>query len=198
VLYTLVYRRLISRNVDPIEKKPLFHFAPGSRSFSIAAVGCNFRCDFCQNYEISQMPRDRKQIWGEDVGPAGRDAVGLEGAERKEHRLGSRRHPLPQLHPVDALELTGRGRLRPLRGGTSPGERQDCCRQRGREERTAGGHGWPDVVESVVYVTDMAAAPEALRVFAARSGGRLPVGTLVGTGLVSPEGRVEIMLTALK
>jgi pyruvate formate lyase activating enzyme len=68
-LYTLVYRQLISRNVDPIEKKPLFHFAPGSRSFSIAAVGCNFHCDFCQNYEISQMPRDRKQIWGEDVGP---------------------------------------------------------------------------------------------------------------------------------
>jgi pyruvate formate lyase activating enzyme len=69
VLYTLVYRQLISRNVDPIEKKPLFHFAPGSRSFSIAAVGCNFHCDFCQNYEISQMPRDRRQIWGEDVSP---------------------------------------------------------------------------------------------------------------------------------
>jgi pyruvate formate lyase activating enzyme len=68
-LYSLVYRKLISQNVDPIEKKPLFHFAPGSRSFSIATVGCNFRCDFCQNYEISQMPRDRKQIWGEDVSP---------------------------------------------------------------------------------------------------------------------------------
>lgn len=68
-LYSLVYRRLISRNVDPIEKKPLFHFAPGSRSFSIAAVGCNFHCDFCQNYEISQMPRDRKRVWGEDVSP---------------------------------------------------------------------------------------------------------------------------------
>jgi len=68
-LYTLVYRQLISRNVDPIEKKPLFHFAPGSRSFSIATVGCNFHCDFCQNYEISQMPRDEKQIWGEDVSP---------------------------------------------------------------------------------------------------------------------------------
>jgi pyruvate formate lyase activating enzyme len=68
-LYTLVYRQLISRNVDPIEKKPLFHFAPGSSSFSIATVGCNFHCDFCQNYEISQMPRDRKQIWGEDVSP---------------------------------------------------------------------------------------------------------------------------------
>jgi pyruvate formate lyase activating enzyme len=68
-LYTLVYRKLISRNVDPIEKKPMFHFAPGSQSFSIAAVGCNFRCDFCQNYQISQMPRDEKRIVGEDVSP---------------------------------------------------------------------------------------------------------------------------------
>ena len=68
-LYTLVYRRLISRNVDPIEKKPMFHFAPGSRSFSIATVGCNFRCDFCQNYEISQMPRDENQITGQDASP---------------------------------------------------------------------------------------------------------------------------------
>ncbi|MBI4496185.1 MAG: AmmeMemoRadiSam system radical SAM enzyme [Deltaproteobacteria bacterium] len=69
VLYTWVYRRLISRAVDPIEKKPLFHFAPGSSSFSIAAVGCNFHCDFCQNYEISQMPRERNRIPGEDVSP---------------------------------------------------------------------------------------------------------------------------------
>ncbi len=68
-LFTLVYRRLASRNIDPIEKKPLFHFAPGSKSFSIATVGCNFRCDFCQNYEISQMPRDQKHIIGEDVSP---------------------------------------------------------------------------------------------------------------------------------
>jgi len=68
-LFSLVYRQLISRNVDPIEKKPLFHFAPGSRSFSIATVGCNFRCDFCQNYEISQMPRDENRILGEDVSP---------------------------------------------------------------------------------------------------------------------------------
>ncbi len=68
-LYSLVYRQLISRNVDPIEKKPMFHFAPGTGSFSIATVGCNFRCDFCQNYEISQMPRDRNRISGEDVSP---------------------------------------------------------------------------------------------------------------------------------
>ena len=69
ILYTLVYRRLISRNVDPIEKKPMFHFAPGSKSFSIATAGCNFRCDFCQNYEISQMPRDQRRIIGEEIGP---------------------------------------------------------------------------------------------------------------------------------
>lgn len=68
-LYTLVYCQLISRNVDPIEKKPMFHFAPGTRSFSIATVGCNFRCDFCQNYEISQMPRDQKRIMGEKISP---------------------------------------------------------------------------------------------------------------------------------
>ncbi len=68
-LYTLVYRRLIARNVDPIEKKPMFHFAPGSSSFSIAAMGCNFRCDFCQNFEISQVNRGQDPIPGEDVAP---------------------------------------------------------------------------------------------------------------------------------
>ena len=41
-------------HVDPIEKKPLFHFLPGSRSFSLATAGCNFRCLFCQNADISQ------------------------------------------------------------------------------------------------------------------------------------------------
>jgi pyruvate formate lyase activating enzyme len=56
VLYSLVYGRLISANVDPIEKKPLFHFLPGSWSFSIATPGCNFRCQHCQNYSISQLP----------------------------------------------------------------------------------------------------------------------------------------------
>jgi pyruvate formate lyase activating enzyme len=57
VLYSLVYGRLISQNVDPIEKKPLFHFLPGTLSYSIATVGCNFRCSHCQNYDISQYPR---------------------------------------------------------------------------------------------------------------------------------------------
>jgi pyruvate formate lyase activating enzyme len=58
-LYSLSWGRLISANLDPIEKKPLFHFHPGSRSLSIATVGCNFRCQFCQNWSISQWPRGR-------------------------------------------------------------------------------------------------------------------------------------------
>ncbi|MFH1214954.1 MAG: AmmeMemoRadiSam system radical SAM enzyme [Pseudomonadota bacterium] len=57
VLYSLVYGRLISANIDPIEKKPLFHLLPGSKSYSIATVGCNFRCLHCQNSGISQYPR---------------------------------------------------------------------------------------------------------------------------------------------
>jgi len=54
VLYTHAYGELIAQNIDPIEKKPLYHFFPGSRSFSIAAIGCNFQCGFCQNWQISQ------------------------------------------------------------------------------------------------------------------------------------------------
>jgi len=68
-LYTLVYGMVIAENVDPIEKKPLFHVHPGSRSFSIATVGCNFRCTFCQNYDISQMPRKSGKIIGRETSP---------------------------------------------------------------------------------------------------------------------------------
>jgi pyruvate formate lyase activating enzyme len=68
-LYSLVYGRVISMNVDPIEKKPLFHFLPASTSFSIATVGCNFRCLHCQNSEISQYPREHSDIPGQHVTP---------------------------------------------------------------------------------------------------------------------------------
>ncbi|MDD3777715.1 MAG: AmmeMemoRadiSam system radical SAM enzyme [Actinomycetota bacterium] len=67
-LYSLVYRKLISENADPIEKKPLFHFLPGTLSLSVATVGCNFKCFFCQNYSISQVERD-SDIYGQDVSP---------------------------------------------------------------------------------------------------------------------------------
>ncbi|MBN2408639.1 MAG: AmmeMemoRadiSam system radical SAM enzyme [Candidatus Aminicenantes bacterium] len=53
--YTLVYGKACSANVDPIEKKPFFHFLPGSDAFSIATAGCNVNCKFCQNWQISQV-----------------------------------------------------------------------------------------------------------------------------------------------
>ena len=68
-LYTLVYGQVIARHVDPIEKKPLFHFHPGSTAYSIATPGCNFRCRWCQNADISQMPREYGFISGEEVRP---------------------------------------------------------------------------------------------------------------------------------
>jgi len=56
-LVTHVYGEVIAAHVDPIEKKPFYHFLPGTTSFSIATVGCNFRCPFCQNWEISQASK---------------------------------------------------------------------------------------------------------------------------------------------
>ncbi|GAB4340664.1 MAG: AmmeMemoRadiSam system radical SAM enzyme [Desulfobulbaceae bacterium] len=58
VLYSLVYGMLVAENSDPIEKKPLFHFLPGTFSYSISTVGCNFHCLHCQNYHISQYPHE--------------------------------------------------------------------------------------------------------------------------------------------
>ena len=58
VLYTLVYDRVVASNLEPIEKKPFFHFKPGSLAYSIATVGCNQQCAFCQNWEIAQWARD--------------------------------------------------------------------------------------------------------------------------------------------
>lgn len=69
VLYTLVYGKAIAEHVDPIEKKPLFHMLPGSTSYSVATVGCNFRCLHCQNYSISQPVRGKLQISGIDLPP---------------------------------------------------------------------------------------------------------------------------------
>ena len=71
MLISLVYGKVIAGHCDPIEKKPLFHFLPGTRAYSIATVGCNFRCLFCQNADISQMPTDHAQIMGQDMTPEG-------------------------------------------------------------------------------------------------------------------------------
>jgi len=64
-LYTLVYGRTIAQHVDPVEKKPLLHFYPGTSAYSIATPGCNFRCQWCQNADISQMVREQHLILGE-------------------------------------------------------------------------------------------------------------------------------------
>lgn len=70
ILYSLVYGRLVSESIDPIEKKPIFHLLPGSLSYSIATVGCNFRCLHCQNYGISQYPGQHGgEIPGHDRSP---------------------------------------------------------------------------------------------------------------------------------
>jgi pyruvate formate lyase activating enzyme len=68
-LFSLVYGRVISANVDPVEKKPLFHFYPGSGAFSIATVGCNYRCQWCQNWQISQAARDEHLVLGSQQAP---------------------------------------------------------------------------------------------------------------------------------
>lgn len=58
VLYTLVYDRIVASHLESIEKKPFFHVMPGSLAYSVATVGCNQQCAFCQNWEIAQWPRD--------------------------------------------------------------------------------------------------------------------------------------------
>ena len=67
-LYTLVYAQPVSVHIDPIEKKPVYHLYPGSRSYSLSTVGCNLRCAFCQNWEISQAQPEHAR--GEPLQPA--------------------------------------------------------------------------------------------------------------------------------
>jgi pyruvate formate lyase activating enzyme len=66
-LYTLVYNKPCSLTTDPIEKKPLYHFLPGEKALSVATVGCNLRCQHCQNCEISQARPE--QIYNQDITP---------------------------------------------------------------------------------------------------------------------------------
>lgn len=69
-LYTYAYGEVVAANVDPVEKKPLYHFLPGTKSFSVATVGCNFHCGFCQNWEISQKNfKDGSELGGEEFSP---------------------------------------------------------------------------------------------------------------------------------
>jgi pyruvate formate lyase activating enzyme len=68
-LYSVNYDKVCAANPDPIEKKPLFHFQPGTQSFSIATMGCNFRCVFCQNWQISQAALESGRIDGQAITP---------------------------------------------------------------------------------------------------------------------------------
>ncbi len=72
ILYTLIYSTVSSEAVDPIEKKPLYHFLPGSLSYSLGSVGCNFRCKHCQNWTISQIAID--SAYTKEISPE--EAVG--------------------------------------------------------------------------------------------------------------------------
>ena len=83
-LRLLVYGIAAAVNVDPVEKKPMFHFLPKSRAFSIGTVGCNFSCTFCQNHDISQYPKENNhKIVGQELSP--QDIVKL----AKEHKCDS-------------------------------------------------------------------------------------------------------------
>jgi pyruvate formate lyase activating enzyme len=97
-LYSLSYGRLVARDVDPIEKKPLFHFYPGSRAYSIATVGCNFTCQNCQNHFISQYPRQHD---GRLVGDAAEAEEVVEGAAQ----AGCRSIAYTYSEPTIALEF---------------------------------------------------------------------------------------------
>lgn len=69
ILYSLVYGRPCATQVDPIEKKPLFNFLPGTATYSISTAGCNLRCRHCQNWQISQASKDGGDIIGEEMSP---------------------------------------------------------------------------------------------------------------------------------
>ncbi|ABB15907.1 AmmeMemoRadiSam system radical SAM enzyme [Carboxydothermus hydrogenoformans] len=66
-LYSLNFGKITAINIDPIEKKPLYHFYPGSTILSVGTFGCNFRCGFCQNYEISQIAETGEKLLPEDL-----------------------------------------------------------------------------------------------------------------------------------
>lgn len=96
-LYSLVYGKIVSAAIDPIEKKPLFHFHPSTASYSIATVGCNFHCLHCQNHYISQYPRDNKgAIIGEELAP--KDIV------REAKRLGCKSISYTYVEPTIFFE----------------------------------------------------------------------------------------------
>jgi len=70
-LYTEAYDQVAAANIDPVEKKPLYHFLPGTQTFSFGTMGCNLGCSFCQNYTLSQPPREGRPVAGHPATPGG-------------------------------------------------------------------------------------------------------------------------------
>ncbi|MEM0465485.1 MAG: AmmeMemoRadiSam system radical SAM enzyme [Candidatus Pacearchaeota archaeon] len=68
-LFLLVYGKVAAMHIDPIEKKPLYHFLPGSYTYSIGTLGCNFKCEFCQNFDISQAHKKSIISFGVEISP---------------------------------------------------------------------------------------------------------------------------------
>ncbi len=102
-LYTYAYGAVIASHVDPVEKKPLYHFLPGSTTFSIATIGCNFRCGFCQNWEISQASfKEGAGLGGEELAP---DEI-VEQAERSGCRSISYTYTEPTVFFEYALDTS--------------------------------------------------------------------------------------------
>ncbi len=139
VLNTLVYGRLIARHIDPIEKKPLYHFLPGSLSYSIATVGCNFRCRFCQNADIAQMPADSGGTIIGEQSSAAEIVAAAEAGRVPEHLLHLHRaHGLFRVRPGNRKTRPRQGhpqrfRHQRLHDPGSPGDDQPLAgrRQRG-------------------------------------------------------------------
>lgn len=77
-LVTLVGDNIVSASVDPVEKKPLYHYRPGTETFSFGTMGCNFACSFCQNADISRYPADTGEVRGQEVTPQALVGAALE------------------------------------------------------------------------------------------------------------------------
>ena len=76
-IVSLTYGEVAAWHLDPIEKKPLYNFYPGSRIFSVAGYGCNLTCRFCQNYEISQTREGGREVTPSELAAMARDSLGL-------------------------------------------------------------------------------------------------------------------------
>ncbi len=75
VLFSLNYGKIIAEHIDPMEKKPLYHYLPGTFTYSIAAAGCNFRCRHCQNADISQIKNNPDLVGGKIIEKTAQNVV---------------------------------------------------------------------------------------------------------------------------